>query len=587
MGEYHLEDIYQGGYSSLDPNASFKGYRLPSYHIGLAGDPRTANILQDVSQKLQSGATKIEISTIQPDVFESIPNEQLKEVKRLSELTGAEISLHGIMVEPSGITQQGFNELAREETERQMISNVMRSHELSPKGNIPVTFHSSSWQGPEYKKEKGEQVKERIPIINQETGQVALVKAETRYFPGKTAELKKGAKTSAEEMIGVRNLTEWSDSITNLVQIKERVDRIVSETEPIVNEISKKLQSGISRESLTPTENDVHNRYINAKMELDEIHRHLNAVFERAYKYGDEENKKELVKISKNFGEVIYDEEGKPKRLPLSEESKAVDYLMKQLFQMPPPELYKPLEDFAIDKTAKTFANVALSGYKKFHETAPIISIENPPAGFGLSRAEDLKNLVEKTRKNFVAAAVKEGMPQKEAESAAEKTIGVTWDVGHINMMRKYGYSEEDIIKESEKVAPLVKHVHLSDNFGFEHTELPMGMGNVPIKQIMEKLGQKGFEAMKIIEAGNWWQHFKTSPFQQTLEAFGSPVYGIKMQPYWNQAVGVQGYYSGYGQMLPQINYETLGSGFSTLPSELGGQRVTGGRSRMSGSPME
>jgi hypothetical protein len=61
----------------------------------------------------------------------------------------------------------------------------------------------------------------------------------------------------------------------------------------------------------------------------------------------------------------------------------------------------------------------------------------------------------------------------------------------------------------------------------------------------------------------------------------------MKMQPYWNQAVGTQGYFSGYGQMLPQINYESVGSGFSNLPAELGGQRQTGGKSRMSGSPME
>ena len=48
--------------------------------------------------------------------------------------------------------------------------------------------------------------------------------------------------------------------------------------------------------------------------------------------------------------------------------------------------------------------------------------------------------------------------------------------------------------------------VHLSDNFGMEHTELPMGMGNVPLKEVMEKLGQKGYEARKIIEAGHWWR---------------------------------------------------------------------------------
>jgi len=77
----------------------------------------------------------------------------------------------------------------------------------------------------------------------------------------------------------------------------------------------------------------------------------------------------------------------------------------------------------------------------------------------------------------------------KEAgKQAAEKLIGATWDVGHINMIRRQGFGKEDIIKEAEKIAPVVKHIHLSDNFGFEHTELPMGMGNVPIKEIMKKL---------------------------------------------------------------------------------------------------
>ena len=251
------------------------------------------------------------------------------------------------------------------------------------------------------------------------------------------------------------------------------------------------------------------------------------------------------------------------------------------------PEVYKPLENFAVEKSAETFGNVAFKAYKKFKENAPIISIENPPAGGGLSRAEDLKALVNASREQFVKRAVSEGMSEKDAKAQAEKLIGVTWDVGHINMIRKYGYSEKDVVKESEKIAPLVKHVHLSDNFGFEHTELPMGMGNVPIGEIMKRLGERGFEARKVIEAGNWWQHFKTSPFQETLEAFGSPIYGMKMAPYWNQSVGVQGYFGGYWNMLPQVNYETMGSGFSMLPSELGGRRQGSSGSRMSGRPLE
>ncbi len=463
-----------------------------------------------------------------------------------------------------------------------MQSAVEKSHEMGPNGNIPVTFHSSvTWQGPEYKRLKEGQEKIKLPIINQESGQIALVQTEQRYYPEMNEEeLRKGEKVSAETQIGVKNRTEWSDSITNLVAIKERADRMINETEPIFSEIQKKIEQGAKYESLTPTERDVANRYNNAHLELNEIHKHLSGLFEKAYKFSNENNQKELVNISKEFREAL----GNVK--DLSGQSRAMDLLMRDLNSLPAPEIYKPVEDFAVDKTATTFANVAFSSYRKFKENAPIISIENPPVGGGLSRAEDLKNLVESARNKFVDLAKKEGISEKDARNQANKLIGVTWDVGHINMLRKYGYTEEDVIKEAEKIAPLVKHVHLSDNFGFEHTELPMGMGNVPIKQIMEKLGQKGFEARKVIEAGNWWEHFKTSPFQQTLEAFGSPIYGIKMQPYWNQAVGSEGYFSGYGQMLPQINYETFGSGFSTLPSELGGQRQTG-RGRMGGQPME
>lgn len=596
MSDYNLKNIYQGGYSSLDPDSGFKGYRVSAGKVGLAMDFRTANILQEASTKLGTGAKQVEVSTFQPEVFESIPNEQLKEVRRLSELTGVDVSLHGIMVEPSGITQQGFSELSREETERQMISNVLRSHDLSPKGNIPVTFHSSMIsQGPEYKKTKEGEFLERMPIINQQSGQVNLVKSELRHtLDMSEEELKKGVKSNVQQQLALMNNTEWKDNLANVVQIKERADRMIGETQPAVMEIYKMFPDGkIDPSALLPMQREVLMRYNNAEIELGEVQKTLNAQFERAYKYSDDANREDvrnfLGGLSKNFRKTFYNEDGTPKKAvtSLSEESRALGELLNGLSALPSPKIYKPLEDFALDKTATTFANVALAGYQKFHETAPIVSIENPPAGGVLSHGQDLKNLVEKSREKFVENAKKEGISENEAKEAAEKLIGVTWDVGHINMLRKFGYTEEDVVKQAEKVAPIVKHIHLSDNFGMEHTELPMGMGNVPFKAIMEKLGEKGFEAAKVVEAGNWWQHFKTSPLQQTFEAFGSPIYGIKMQPYWNQAVGAQGYFSGYGQMLPQINYETMGSGFSNLPAELGGQRTTAGRSRMSGSPME
>ena len=116
-----------------------------------------------------------------------------------------------------------------------------------------------------------------------------------------------------------------------------------------------------------------------------------------------------------------------------------------------------------------------------------------------------------------------------------------------------------------------------------------MGMGNVPLKEIMEKLGEKGFNARKIIEAADWWQHFRTPPFQEVLESTGSPLYSMNMAPYWSQAPGLyQGYNGGLaGQWLPQINYETFGTTFSRLPQELGGSTQGAQGNRMSGRGME
>ena len=253
------------------------------------------------------------------------------------------------------------------------------------------------------------------------------------------------------------------------------------------------------------------------------------------------------------------------------------------------------MNDFLIDKSAETYANLALNSYKKFGSTAPVISIENPPAGTALSRGEDLRDLIKATREKFVKNAKENlGMSEGEAKRQAEKLIGITWDVGHINMIRKFGYEDKDIVKEAKKVAPYVKHIHLSDNFGYEHTELPMGMGNVPTKghlEAIEKYNKEFAKIKQIVETGDWFSRqggfgFTTTPMKETLRAFDSPIYAMDMGPAWNQVANVYGGgFTGMGAYLPDRYFSSYGTSFSNLPVELGGQ--TGGRSRMSGNPIE
>ena len=593
---YIIENIYQGGYSSLnsDYGSLFTGYRADASKIGLSTDPRTANVLKEFSEKIAPGQKIIELSLIQPEIFESIPKQHLKELNRLSKLTGVDITVHGPLIDASGVTQQGFDDQQRELAEKKILHAIERSHEINPNGNIPVTFHTANQlPGARYLKKDGKETVEFMPIVNQETGQISGAKREIKIRPythiedhGKIKlvnEIKK-EEWSINMQIENMNKTTWDSELQALIIPKEHADRIIAETEPLIRPIIEKLKSGqIQPEELDATQGQIFSRFENAHEQLKDIHSHLNTLFGKAYKYGNDNDKRFLESAAKNFGENIA-----KKGVNLQQQSNAIQEFMVALRQVE-PEVFKSAEKYALEKSYETFGNAAWKSYNKFGDKAPIINIENPPAGFGLSRAKDLKNMVEGSREQFVKRAVEKGINKKEAERKAEKLIGVTWDVGHINQLRQFGFEGKDIIKEAEKVAPLVKHIHLSDNFGMENTELPMGMGNVDLKEVMEKLGKKGEKARKIVEAAHWWIHQRTSPMGMTFEALGSPMYSTNEAPYWNQALGLQqGYFGGLveGNWLPQGHYETFGGGFSNLPTDLGGQRV-GGRSRMGGTPME
>jgi len=597
MANYKINNLYQGGYSTFDSDygSVFTGYRTAAGSLSMTTDPRTADIVTDIRNKIAPGLKNVEVTMVSPELFESVPQQHLKEVNRLAKLTGVDITVHGPLIEASGISREGFSEANREAAERQMNLAVERSYEMNPNGNFPVTFHSSAiLPGPEMMKdEEGNIAIKKALVINKETGQINAAKEETKYYPypegikidGSPYSLEKGSTLTIKKEINAMNNSEWENSIAHAISQKIVADRLIDENYPLVREVLPAIQKGEMDLRKHPELAHAYNKIINAQTQLDNVRLEAQSLFNKAYKYGSDENKKVLKEIANSLGQGLMINDPKVQSETLQ---KMLNVLNnghgEHQFQ---PEVYQLLDDFSRDKSTTTFANVALNSYKKFKDKAPIVSVENPPVGTAFATGEDLKKIIEESRKKFVKTAVDKGvMSEKEAKKQAERLLGVTWDVGHINMMRKHGFESEDIIKQSKAVAPFVKHVHLSDNFGFEHTELPMGMGNVPLKEIMEKLGKKGFEAKKVIEAAQWWQHFKTSPFKESIHSMSSPIYSMKM-PYWNQSIGLQqDYLGGYGEIFPPVSFETFGASFSGLPKELGGQRQGGG-SRLTGRSME
>ncbi len=568
------------------------GYKTSLGELGAAVDPRTANQLGELNIKLNPGVKTIEIQGISAQTFESIPNQHLDEMKRLSKLTGVKPTLHGPLLEASGIGREGWTEEQRIGVEKQMESAVLRAHKLDPQGNIPVTFHSTA-ELPELRphiKKEGEKIEQGLWIVNEDTGQIAPIKPEKRYL-GEKEFTGKELKFEAEKELERINKERWSENLSQINLYVDRGEEALRAVERQSPEIYK--QFGKVNKELIKDEEDrklyeqVERAVTHGQIYLRDSYRSLRGLFDRAWSNANEEDKKKLKefadwaspKISRDF-------ETDPEKM--GELRQVVNRGLNTLSGIKQPQIFTPLNDFVIKKSAQTFANVAESAYNKFGDTSPIISIENPPAGGGISTGEDLKELVISSRKQLAENLVEhKGFSNSEAKKVAEKMIGATWDVGHINMLRKKGYTEKEIVEETKKIAPYVKHVHLSDNFGLDHTELPMGMGNVPLKPMMEELKKAGFKGKEIIEAGNWWQFFAEhgggNPFKPSIEAFDSPIYAMESAPSWSQT-GIYGaYFSGHGPINPPIHHNIYGAGFQTLPIELGGEIQTGERGRFAG----
>lgn len=581
-GDYTIKNLYQPGYSSFTSEAG----NLPSYHIGLDKtipvsqmgltiNPTVADQIGELSKVLNQGVIPVEVGTLDSQLFENIPLEHWEEMRRKAKLVGSKLSLHAPLVDPSGFGEKGWSESNKEISERQLKGAVERAMLLSKDEAVPVTIHASNFGGSIYKMGKEGKEAEQLLVLDKTSGQIATaLSPEERMYLGR----ENPEKYSAEKMLDIANDSQWRKEIDNVQYQKESADRILTNIPLEMTEIYYGVLSNkIDYNSLPEPQKNLLKDLEIGQLHLQDAHSALNGVFEKAYKYGNEEQKKELLKISKSFGDALKEVGGNPVF-----QSRLIQDTAERLRDFNPNTLVR-VEDFALEKASETLSNVALHAYetaKKEKKIAPIISVENLYQGMALSQAEDMSKLINKTREDFVKKAVGKGISEGEAKKQAEQMIGVTFDVGHLNMSKKHGWQDEDLKKEAEALSKYVKHVHLTDNFGYADVHLPIGMGNVPIKELMDALGDSGQRARKINEIGGWVNAFKTSPFPQLLQAAGSPIYSSANGPYWSQSLGFQQSYSGgYGQMLPDTHYSMFGAGFSQLPVELGGSTgKTGGR---------
>jgi len=223
------EALYGGGDDVFMPRYNPTGYQMEVSGMGMSTDPRTANQLGELNLRMNPGMKNIEVGALSGEVMESIPEQHLDEIRRLSKMAGVKPSVHAPIVEASGVGERGWEESNRIGAEQQLKSAVSRSQKIDPDGNISVTVHASALpQEMESKiKKMGEDGKMKeeetgVWIVNSRNGQVNFIPNEERFFPeeqeggGKFEE--KGIKFDYDKELNRLNRESWSEQLSQINQ---------------------------------------------------------------------------------------------------------------------------------------------------------------------------------------------------------------------------------------------------------------------------------------------------------------------------------------------------------------------------------
>ena len=659
--------------------------------LGSPTSPMVAKQLEETGKRLNEGVKNVEIGTIATDKFEMIPKQHFEEIRRIAQLTDANISVHAPLVDlagfPQGEGQRTWAEDQRKTAESQVFSIMERSVPLTTrdekgkvKANVPIVFHAGHFSSQEYgvpydpvkhpeglkkevhKKDEYGNIKtdafgnpeiERydpvdirsMTIVNQETGDIHRVEHDEKKRIGGRTEI-----WDVDKRLRTLNQTQWDEEQLKMLNYQKDIEELKEKLEIRRQQNDAIEKTGLGKREIKPGEINYQAMAQNNELDIVRLQRHIQEInqrlnseaeniFHKYDKWADEKvkdkTKDRMEHIRNVFKEVqTHEDELNEKFNNLSEQDQKKSYkeyqnqlldlelhkskvVVTEMAAIRAPKLWVPVGEFAIGKTAETVSNAATNLFKKLknekrpdgttrEDEMPFLALENFFVNAPMSRAKDLKEVVKQGRDLITKKLMDDKdlkMSESDARKTAESMLSATWDVGHINNLRKAGFEGEElkelVLRETKEIADVTRHVHITDNFGFFDSHLPPGMGNVPIREIMEILEKKWADQKavnphmqdprSIVEAGGFVAEIGQNPTVGVLEFFGSPLYRMGPSPYFSQNMSrtVGHTYSPYTESFidfPQQHFNLYGSSFTTLPKSVGGE-VSGGNSRFSGTP--
>ena len=623
-------------YGSMDPqysqamsNAVFK-----NYYFGAPTDTTKALQIPSITKLATSGIMNAEIGVIDPSHWEAMPKAQFETIRQMAKLQmgeHAKLNVHApISPDPTGFREQKYSKENREYAVNFFKDIIDKAAIMQIDNNVPVgvNIHASGHDAPpaqfykwdpEFKDEKGKKVgrleEQEKYVVDPETGQVTVAKRETVYFPTGPQPY------TPDDRIRNLNYTFWeerkreiSNSFAEMAKAEEHINSIRSNLAALKKDPKFQNEPEIQKIDIKHPETwpaEFQSQYVGWARHLGHYEQNYGTMISNSF-----DKAVKALEISnaidpKKYGELYKSWKSKYEEMqknPKAAAGRAYELMDKNLSENEhyPVPVFIPMEQFAEVQAAQSFSEAAMYSYDKYDakgKKGPNILVENPMPWLAMGRGEDLARGIKKSREMFAEKLMEEHKLSKEkADAIAEEKIGATWDIAHSNILRRFGIPptgttqeawEKHFKKETGEIKKDIKHIHLSDNFGFSDMHMAPGMGNVPIKEFMNEMAKEGRlkEVTTILESAGVAVHLGIPPSHpEAMRYFGMPLYGWQTDPNWGEAgknyfFGSGGVASGYGKILPDIHYTEYGSGFSQLPTALGGVRESE-RGKFAGTPM-
>jgi len=538
----------------------------------LGGDP-----LKNLKAGIFTGTQNMELTFFnspgkgqQKNAPESWTKTERQEMKELARVNEVNVTVHatpnmgGGGASFSGFTGQAFSDEARQRA----VDEMGRTSEFAADvtGGGPVVLHMDGFQRPVYsagekegenirhfEKYKEEEKKTPLMFVDDKTGQIAQVSRQDElhiavrdekgnYVREDDGKLKMETKTFEDIQKDFENETpevkEKNGNMLNYFFRKSREGQLI-DLESRRYEHMERANRAKQLQERYGTMLEEYESTVKHSKDPERATEFLNKMISKGEIGMGISGIKELEEVREDPKKYLEEKENHYRNERMVWEGGASsDQRQAKEFQKN-MDSFKDITTYGVEKEADTIARSAMGALeiekKKKLKESLWVAPENWAVEMYGSHPKEYKKIIVKSRERMTELLQQnKGMGKEQAKRVAEDHIRGTFDIGHLNMWKKYFKGDEKGFAKwmDKNVRGLVKdkiigHVHLSDNFGYQDEHIEMGEGNAPLQEFFKILKEEGFEGTIVAEPGGQREGQLHRAWTSALELGGSPIYRI------------------------------------------------------------